>query len=73
MVGMCGEAAADPLFIPVLIGFGLDEFSVSAPSILKARRIISQWTKEEADALVEKIMKFKTDAEVKAALQAAAK
>ncbi len=73
MVGMCGEAAADPLFIPVLIGFGLDEFSVSAPSILRARRIISLWTKEEADALVEKIMKFKTDAEVKAALQAAAK
>ena len=73
MVGMCGEAAADPLFIPVLIGFGLDEFSVSAPSILKARRIISQWTKEEADALVAKIMTFKTDAEVKAALQAAAK
>ncbi|MBP3893133.1 MAG: phosphoenolpyruvate--protein phosphotransferase [Atopobiaceae bacterium] len=73
MVGMCGEAAADPLFIPVLIGFGLDEFSVSAPSILKARRIISQWTKEEADALVAKIMQFKTDAEVKAALQAAAK
>lgn len=73
MVGMCGEAAADPLFIPVLIGFGLDEFSVSAPSILKARRIISQWTKEEADALVAKIMQFKTDAEVKAALQAAVK
>lgn len=73
MVGMCGEAAADPLFIPVLIGFGLDEFSVSAPSILRARRIISQWTKEEADALVEKIMQFETDAEVKAALQAAVK
>lgn len=73
MAGMCGEAAADPLFIPVLIGFGLDEFSVSAPSILKARRVISQWTKEEADALVAKIMQFKTDAEVKAALQAAAK
>ena len=73
MVGMCGEAAADPLFIPVLIGFGLDEFSVSAPSILKARRIISQWTKEEADALVEKIMKLETSNEVRAALQAAAK
>ena len=73
MVGMCGEAAADPLFIPVLIGFGLDEFSVSAPSVLKARRIISQWTKAEADALVEKIMKLETDAEVKAVLQAAAK
>ncbi|MDO5120183.1 MAG: phosphoenolpyruvate--protein phosphotransferase, partial [Coriobacteriales bacterium] len=73
MVGMCGEAAADPLFIPVLIGFGLGEFSVSAPSILRARRIISQWTKEEADALIEKIMKLKTSNEVRAALQAAAK
>jgi phosphotransferase system enzyme I (PtsI) len=70
---MCGEAAADPLFIPVLIGFGLGEFSVSAPSILRARRIISQWTKEEADALIEKIMKLKTSNEVRAAIQAAAK
>lgn len=73
MVGMCGEAAADPLLIPVLISFGLDEFSVSAPSILRTRRIISEWTKEEADALADKVLGLKTAAEVKAALQAAAK
>ena len=73
MVGMCGEAAADPLLIPVLISFGLGEFSVSAPSILRTRRIISQWTKAEADALVEKVMKLKTATEVKAMLQSAAK
>ena len=73
MVGMCGEAAADPLLIPVLISFGLGEFSVSAPSILRTRRIISQWTKEEADVLTEKVLTLKTAAEVKAALQAAAK
>ena len=73
LAGMCGEAAADPLFIPVLIGFGLDEFSVSAPSILKARRIISQWTKAEADALIERIMCLKTDEEVKEVLVASAK
>ena len=73
MVGMCGEAAADPLLIPVLISFGLGEYSVSAPSILKTRKIISQWTKKEADELVEKIMKLETASEVKAALQAAAK
>lgn len=73
MVGMCGEAAADPLLIPVLLSFGLGEFSVSAPSILRTRRIISQWTKEEADALTEKVMALKTAAGVKAALQAAAK
>ena len=73
MVGMCGEAAADPLLIPVLLSFGLGEFSVSAPSILRTRRIISEWTKEEADALTEKVMKLKTATEVKAMLQAAAK
>ena len=73
MVGMCGEAAADPLLIPVLISFGLNEFSVSAPSILRTRRIISEWTKADADALTEKVMKLKTAAEVKAMLQAAAR
>ncbi|MCH4054190.1 MAG: phosphoenolpyruvate--protein phosphotransferase [Atopobiaceae bacterium] len=73
MVGMCGEAAADPLLVPVLLSFGLDEFSVSAPSILRTRKIISQWTKAEADALAEKVLTLKTESEVKAALIAAAK
>ena len=73
MVGMCGEAAADPLMIPVLISFGLKEFSVSAPSILRTRHIMSLWTKAEADALTARIMMLKTSAEVKTALQAAAK
>ena len=73
MVGMCGEAAADPLLIPLLISFGLGEFSVSAPSILRTRKIISQWTKAEADALAEKVLALKTKEEVRAALEAAAK
>lgn len=73
MVGMCGEAAADPLLIPLLISFGLGEFSVSAPSILRTRKIISQWTKAEADALAEKVLALKTKEEVKAALEAAQK
>lgn len=71
MVGMCGEVAADPLMVPVLLSFGLSEFSVSAPSILRTRRIISMWTKTEADELIEKIMSLKTAAEVREALQAA--
>ena len=66
MVGMCGEAAADPLLIPVLLSFGLGEFSVSAPSILRTRRIISEWSKADADALTEKAMQLKTATEVKA-------
>ena len=54
-VGMCGEAAADPMMIPLLISFGLTEFSVSAPSVLRVRKCISSWTKEKADAVAEKI------------------
>lgn len=73
MVGMCGEAAADPLLIPVLISFGLEEFSVSAPSILRTRHVISQWTKEEADELTSRVMEAKTADEVVALLKAAVK
>ena len=54
MVGMCGEAAADPLLTPLLLSFGLDEFSVSATSILATRKTISLWTMEEANAVAEK-------------------
>ena len=73
MVGMCGEAAADPLLVPVLISFGLGEYSVSAPSILKTRATISKWSKAEADELTAKVLALKTDTEVKEALQAAAR
>ena len=41
-VGMCGEGAADPRLIPRLLEWGLDEFSVSASSILRTRKIISE-------------------------------
>lgn len=73
LVGMCGEAAADPLLEPLLISFGLEEFSMSAPSILRARKTISQWTKAEADELAEKALACSTAAEVKALLEAAAR
>ena len=69
MVGMCGEAAADPLLIPVLLSFGLDEFSVSAPSVLRTRKTIASWTKAEADELTARVMELDTAAEVKALLE----
>ena len=73
MVGMCGEAAADPLLAPLLISFGLSEFSVSATSILATRKGISLWTKEEADAVAAKAMSLTTEAEVEAYLKSVAK
>ena len=72
-VGMCGEAAADPLMIPLLMSFGLDEYSVNPVLVLTARCIISKWTKAEADALAEKVMAMDNVEDVVAALKAAAK
>ena len=68
-VGMCGEAAANPMMIPLLISFGLTEFSVSAPSVLKVRKNIAKWTKAEADAVAEKVMAMTTEAEITAYLE----
>jgi len=68
-VGMCGEAAANPQLIPLLISFGLTEFSVSAPSVLKVRKCISKWSKAEADKIAEKVMAMKTEEEIAAYLE----
>ncbi len=72
-VGMCGEAAADPLMIPLLMSFGLGEYSVNPVLVLTARCIISKWSKAEADALADKVMAMSTEAEIVAALKEAAK
>lgn len=64
MVGMCGEAAADPKLIPLLLAFGLDEFSVSATSVLKTRKTISDCSMDECKALAEKVMECVTEEEV---------
>ena len=68
-VGMCGEAAADPMMIPLLISFGLDEFSVSATSVLSARKEISRWTKKEADELAKHIMSLDTEHQIVSELE----
>ena len=63
-VGMCGEAAANPNLIPLLISFGLTEFSVGAPSVLKVRKCISRWTKAEADQVAAHAMSLDNEAEI---------
>lgn len=73
MVGMCGEAAADPLLIPLLISFGLGEFSVSATSVLATRGTIAKWSKAEADELAAKALSLATETEVAELLKANAR
>ena len=70
-VGMCGEAAADPLLVPLWIAFGLDEYSVTASSILACRREIFTWSRADACALANEVMGLRTADEVYEALRAA--
>ncbi|MDM5226438.1 phosphoenolpyruvate--protein phosphotransferase [Cytobacillus sp. NJ13] len=71
--GMCGEMAGDETAIPLLLGLGLDEFSMSATSILKARSQISHLNKKDMEALAEKALHMNTAEEVVQAVKEAAK
>ena len=64
MVGMCGEAASDPMMIPLLLAFGLNEFSMSPSAILRARKMVTQYDTRELQAVADKAMSFATTAEV---------
>ncbi|WP_373893299.1 phosphoenolpyruvate--protein phosphotransferase [Virgibacillus natechei] len=63
-VGMCGEMAGDPTAIPLLLGLGLDEFSMSATSILPARTQLSGLSKEKLVSYKEKLLSMETAEEV---------
>ncbi|PSJ68594.1 phosphoenolpyruvate--protein phosphotransferase [Brevibacillus brevis] len=65
-VGMCGEMAGDPIAIPILLGMGLDEFSMSAGSILPARQQLSRLKVEDAAKQVDTILQMSTSAQVEA-------
>ncbi len=62
--GMCGEMGGDPLAAPLLLGLGLDEFSMSSPRILPTRKIITSLNKKEMEELAAKALKCHTEAEV---------
>lgn len=63
-VGMCGEMAGDKRMIPILLGMGLDEFSMSPSSILPARKLIQTLTFNKTKGLVEKVLSMGTAAEI---------
>lgn len=64
MVGMCGEAASDPMMIPLLLAFGLNEFSMSASAILYSRKLITNFSTEELQAVADEAMSFATTQEI---------
>ncbi|ATZ16217.1 phosphotransferase system enzyme I (PtsI) [Entomoplasma freundtii] len=63
-VGMCGEMAGEPQAIPLLLGLGLDAFSMSASSILKARSLMSKINLAQAEKLANQALECETEAEV---------
>ncbi len=64
-VGMCGEMAGDPTLVPILLGFGLDEFSMSASSMLNARKIINNMNYEKAKNAAQEVLSMETSDEIK--------
>ncbi|MDR6124379.1 phosphotransferase system enzyme I (PtsI) [Bacillus sp. SLBN-46] len=71
--GMCGEMAGDETAIPVLLGLGLDEFSMSATSILKARSLIRNLKKSDMEKLAQEVLNMQTTDQVIAAVNSAIK
>ncbi len=72
-VGMCGEMAADPLAIILLVGLGLQEFSVNASMVLKVKKLISMIDSRKAKEIADYVLTLKTAKEVEAYLDGEAK
>ncbi|MDG0821489.1 MAG: phosphoenolpyruvate--protein phosphotransferase [Staphylococcus equorum] len=71
--GMCGEMAGDEIAIPLLLGLGLDEFSMSATSVLKARRQIKGLSQNEMEELSQRAINCATSEEVQELVEQYAK
>lgn len=65
LCGMCGEAAGDTSFIPLLIGLGLDEFSMNANKVLHARKLIRDLKFKDCKKLADEVLKLNSIEEIK--------
>lgn len=63
-IGMCGEMAGDSRMVPILLGLGLDEFSMSAISILPARKLIKSLKYEDMKKLANEVISMNTAKEI---------
>lgn len=64
-VGLCGELAGDPEAAPILLGLGLDEFSMAPSSIPHAKTIIRSWTLKQAQQLASHVLDLDSAAAVR--------
>lgn len=62
--GMCGELAGEPLAVPILLGLGLDEFSMSASSMLKVKSIVRRLPYDKARAIADRALEMATAREI---------
>lgn len=69
MCGMCGEAAGDPKMISLLMGMGLDEYSMAAASIPEVKEWIGKLNTEKCKELVEQILRLSTAKEIEEMLR----
>jgi phosphocarrier protein FPr len=69
-VGVCGELAADPLAVPVLVGLGVDELSVAARSIGEVKACVRELNLMDAQRLAQRALTLGTSAEVRALVEA---
>ena len=68
-VGMCGEATADPMLVPVLLGLGLDELSINASSILRMRKAINEYDRRALAKYAEEALALSSPEEIKKFIQ----
>jgi len=68
-VGMCGEAASEPALIPILVGMGLDDFSMNPSSVLRARSVINKTSKELMAEKTELLLSMETADEIESYLK----
>lgn len=69
-VGVCGELAGDPEAVPILLGLGLDEFSMAPPSIPRAKAIVRRWSFADAHRLAAEVINLESAAAVRERVRA---
>ena len=70
-VGLCGELGGDPAGIPVLLGLGLDEFSIAPSTIPHAKAMLREWTRRDASQVAAAVLDLDSAEKVRAYVQSA--